>query len=65
MVKYSASEARSNFNQVLEQAKTELVEIQKHGGPAVVILDAMKYETFLDYVEDLKEIERELGLGEI
>jgi prevent-host-death family protein len=55
MVKFSASEARARFNEVLELAKTEAVEIQKHGKPAVVILDAMKYEEFLDYVEDLED----------
>lgn len=55
MVKYSASAARANFNAVLELAKTEAVEIQKHGRPAVVILDAMKYEKLLDYIEDLED----------
>jgi prevent-host-death family protein len=55
MAKYSASEARANFNEVLSLAKTEAVEIQKHGKPAVVILDAMKYEEFLDYDEDLED----------
>lgn len=55
MAQYSASEARANFNEVLELAKTEAVEIHKHGKPAVVILDAMKYEKFLDYVEDLED----------
>jgi antitoxin Phd len=55
MAKFSASEARARFNEVLELAKTEAVEIQKHGKPAVVILDAMKYEKFLDYVEDLED----------
>lgn len=55
MAQYSASEARANFNQVLELAKTEAVEIHKHGKPAVVILDAMNYEKLLDYVEDLED----------
>lgn len=55
MAQYSASEARANFNEVLELAKTEAVEIHKHGKPAVVILDAMKYEKLLDYVEDLED----------
>jgi prevent-host-death family protein len=55
MAQYSASDARANFNEVLELAKTEAVEIHKHGKPAVVILDAMKYEKFLDYVEDLED----------
>ena len=55
MAKYSASDARANFNEVLDIAKTEAVEIHKHGKPAVVILDAMKYEKFLDYVEDLED----------
>jgi prevent-host-death family protein len=55
MAKYSASEARANFNQVLELAKTEAVEIHKHGKPAAVILDAMQYENLLDYVEDLED----------
>jgi|GEM_PF-644549 len=56
MAKYSASDARANFNEVLELAKTEAVEIQKHGKPAVVILDATKYEELLDYIEDLEDI---------
>jgi prevent-host-death family protein len=55
MAKFSASDARANFNEVLDIAKTEAVEIHKHGKPAVVILDAMKYEKFLDYVEDLED----------
>jgi prevent-host-death family protein len=55
MAKYSASEARANFNELLTKAQTEAVEIHKHGKPAVVILDAMKYEEFLDYVEDLED----------
>ena len=55
MAKYSASDARANFNEVLDIAKTEAVEIHKHGKPAVVILDAMTYEKLLDYVEDLED----------
>jgi antitoxin Phd len=68
MAKFSASEARARFNEVLELAKTEAVEIQKHGKPAVVILDAMKYEKFLDYVEDLEDsltiLEHQLNPGD-
>jgi prevent-host-death family protein len=55
MAQFSASDARANFNQVLEIAKTEAVEIHKHGKPAVVILDAMQYEKLLDYIEDLED----------
>lgn len=55
MAKYSASEARANFNEVLKLAQTEAVEIQKHGKPIAVILDAMKYEKLLDYIEDLED----------
>ena len=55
MAKFSASEARANFNRVLELAKTEAVEIHKHGKKVAVIVDAMKYEEFLDYVEDLED----------
>lgn len=55
MAKYSASEARANFNEVLKLAKTEAVEIQKHGKPIAVILNAMKYEKLLDYIEDLED----------
>ena len=55
MAKFSASEARANFNRVLELAKNEAVEIQKHGKPVAVMVDAMKYEEFLDYVEDLED----------
>lgn len=55
MAQFSASEARANFNQVLELAKTEAVEIHKHGKPAVVIFDAMSYEKLLDYIEDLED----------
>jgi PHD/YefM family antitoxin component YafN of YafNO toxin-antitoxin module len=40
---------------VLELAKTEAVEIHKHGKPAVVIFDAMSYEKLLDYIEDLED----------
>jgi prevent-host-death family protein len=56
MIKYSVSKARANFNEVLAFAKREPVEIQKHGKPAVVILDAMKYEELLDYIEDLEDL---------
>ena len=55
MAKYSAAEARAKFNEVLTLAKTEAVEIHKHGKPAVVMVDAMRYEEFLDYVEDLED----------
>ena len=55
MAKYTAAEARAKFNEVLTLAKTEAVEIHKHGKPAVVMVDAMRYEEFLDYVEDLED----------
>lgn len=55
MTKYSASQARANFNEVLDQAKTGVVEIHKHGKPSAVILDAMKYEKLLSYLEDLED----------
>ena len=55
MAKYSAAEARAKFNEVLTLAKTEAVEINKHGKPVAVMVDAMKYEEFLDYVEDLED----------
>lgn len=69
MAKYSASEARANFNEVLKLAQTEAVEIQKHGKPIAVILDAEKYEQFLDYVEDLEDnltvLEHELNPSDL
>ena len=55
MAQYSASQARANFNNVLELAKSEAVEIHKHGKPAVVILDAVQFEKLLDYIEDLED----------
>ena len=55
MIKYSASKARANFNEVLALAHREPVEIHKHGKPAVVILDAMKFEKLIDYIEDLED----------
>ena len=55
MAKYSASEARAKFNEVLTLTRTEAVEIQKHGRPVAIMVDAMKYEEFLDYVEDLED----------
>jgi prevent-host-death family protein len=55
MAKFSASEARANFNRVLELSKTEAVEIHKHGKKVAVIVDAMKHEELLDYVEDLED----------
>lgn len=55
MAKYSAAEARAKFNEVLQTAKTEAVEISKHGKPAVVILDAMKYEKIIEYLEELED----------
>ena len=68
MAQYSASQARANFNNVLELAKSEAVEIHKHGKPAVVILDAMQFEKLLDYIEDLEDtvalLEHELNPGD-
>ena len=68
MAQFSASEARANFNHVLELSKAEAVEIRKHGKPAVVILDAMQYEKMLDYIEDLEDtialLEHELNPGD-
>jgi prevent-host-death family protein len=55
MAQYSASNARQNFNEVLELAKTEAVEIHKHGKPSVVILNAMNYQKLMNYVEDLED----------
>ena len=68
MAQYSASQARANFNNVLELAKSEAVEIHKHGKPAVVILDAMQFEKLLDYIEDLEDtvalLEHKLNPGD-
>ena len=55
MAKYSAAEARAKFNEVLTLAKPEAVEIHKHGKPAAGMVDAMKYDELLDYVEDLED----------
>ena len=55
MAKFSASEARANFNRVLELAKTEAVEIQKHGKPSAIILSAMDYDKLIEYIEDLED----------
>ena len=55
MAKYSVAEARAKFNEVLTLAKSEAVEIHKHGKPAVVILDAMQYEKLIEYIEDLED----------
>ena len=69
MIKYSASKARANFNEVLAMAKRGPVEIQKHGRPAVVILDAMDYEKLVEYIEDLEDdiaaLEHELNPGDL
>lgn len=68
MIKYSASKARANFNEVLAFAKREPVEIEKHGKPAVVILDAMEFEKLVEYIEDLEDnitaLEHELNPGD-
>lgn len=55
MTQYSASEARAKFNELLEAAKAEAVEIQKHGKPVAVMVDAVKYQQLLEYVEDLED----------
>ena len=55
MANYSVSEARARINEVIELARTEAVEIHKHGKPAVTIVDSMKYEKLLDYIEDLED----------
>ena len=53
MAKYSAAEARANFNEVLTRAKTEAVEIHKHGTPVVVLVVAMRDEELLESVDGL------------
>ncbi len=56
MAQYSVSEARANLNEVIQLALSEAVEILKHGNPHVVtIVDSMKYEELLDYIEDLED----------
>ncbi len=55
MAQYSVSEARANLNEVVQLALTEAVEILKHGNPVVTIVDSMKYEELLDYIEDLED----------
>ena len=55
MRKYSVTTARSNFREVLEEAKSGAVELNKDGMPVAVILDAMKYERLLSYVENLED----------
>jgi len=55
MAQYSVSEARANLNEVIQLALTEAVEILKHGNPVVTIVDSMKYEELLDYIEDLED----------
>ena len=55
MAKYSVSEARANFNEVIQLAQTEAVEILKHGKPAVTIVESKKHEQLLDYIEDLED----------
>jgi len=55
MANYSVSEARARINEVIELARTEAVEIHKHGNPVVTIVDSMKYEELLDYIEDLED----------
>ena len=55
MVQYSVSDARANLNEVIKLAQSEAVEILKHGNPVVTIVDAMKYEELLNYIEDLED----------
>ena len=55
MAQYSVSEARANLNEVIRLAHTEAVEILKHGNPVVTIVDSVKYEELLDYIEDLED----------
>lgn len=55
MAKFNISDLRTMVPEILQLAKTEAVEIEKHGKPSLVILDAMKYKEFVDYVEDLED----------
>ena len=55
MAEYSVSEARAKLNEVIALAQNEAVEIKKHGKAVVTILDSMKYENLLDYIEDLED----------
>lgn len=55
MAQYSVSEARAKINEVIQLAQSEAVEILKHGKPAVTIVDSVKYEQLLDYIEDLED----------
>ena len=55
MAQYSVSEARARLNEVIQLARSEAVEILKHGKAAVTIVDSVKYEELVDYVEELED----------
>jgi len=55
MAQYSASQARTNFQELISLCETEAVEIHRHGKKVAVMLHAMKYEQLLDQIEDLED----------
>lgn len=55
MAKYASSDARANFNEVIEKSQTEAVKIEKHGKSVAVIISAMKYQELLERIEDLSD----------
>jgi antitoxin Phd len=55
MARFNISDLRTKVPEILEIAKTEAVEIEKHGKSTLVILDAMKYEQLLEHLEDVED----------
>ncbi len=55
MAHYSASQARTNFQELIALCETEAVEIHRHGKKVAVMLHAMKYDELLTQIEDLED----------
>jgi prevent-host-death family protein len=66
MSKISISRARDNFSEVVEQSKTEPVEIELYGRRAAVLVSPEKYDEMLEAWEDAQDVAAfDSSLGEL
>jgi PHD/YefM family antitoxin component YafN of YafNO toxin-antitoxin module len=56
MTNYSAARAREVFSEVLDQAASEPVFIERRGSVAAVVISPTQYEAMLDALEEQEDI---------
>lgn len=64
MSQISVSAARADFQEVLRTSQQEAVFIHKHGNPEAVVVSVAQYESMMDaleYVEDLEAFDAALA----